>query len=69
MQQEMCMVCHDNPAENVERPAYNLYRQAVTESEIEFFARMLAGVRGDRVIDANANCSTTCAKCRSMWQS
>lgn len=46
---DLCMACHDNPIENVERPAYNLYQQATSESDVEFFARMLVGVRGDRV--------------------
>jgi len=49
LHQQMCAACHDNPVSDVERPAYNLYKQAKQESEITFFARMLVGVRGDRV--------------------
>ncbi len=46
---ELCAACHDHGPANVERPAYNLFKQAATESETEFFARMLVGVRGDRI--------------------
>lgn len=45
----LCAACHDNPIVNIERPAFNLYQQAKTEAGQEFFARMLVGVRGDRV--------------------
>lgn len=45
----LCAGCHDAPLQNVERPAYNLYQQARSTSGREFFARMLIGVRGDRV--------------------
>jgi len=49
LHQSLCAACHDNPATDVERPAYNLYEQASLVSADEFFARMLVGVRGDRV--------------------
>jgi len=49
LHERMCAGCHDNPARQVERPAYNLYRQSRSSTDIEFFARMLIGVRGDRV--------------------
>ncbi|OED42771.1 hypothetical protein AB833_05400 [Chromatiales bacterium (ex Bugula neritina AB1)] len=44
-----CAGCHDTPAQGVERPAYNLHQQASSITVIEFYARMLVGVRGDRV--------------------
>jgi len=47
--QRLCAGCHDNPITQVERPAYNLYQQSKSVSDVEFFARMLIGVRGDRV--------------------
>jgi hypothetical protein len=46
---ESSRACHDAPVTDVERPAYNLSEQARTGSAAEFFARMLVGVRGDRV--------------------
>ncbi len=49
MHQSFCAGCHDTPVRGVSRPAYNLYRQAVTLPALEFYARMLVGVRGDRV--------------------
>ncbi|MBX2882716.1 MAG: hypothetical protein KTR32_22390 [Granulosicoccus sp.] len=49
LHQELCAACHDHPATGAERPAYNLAQQAKTTSDIEFYARMLVGVRGDRV--------------------
>ncbi len=44
-----CAACHNNPQTQLERPAYNLHDQAKATSDSEFFARMLTGVRGDRV--------------------
>ena len=44
----LCAGCHDQPA-RVERPAYNLFDQAAKTSGSEFYARMLVGVRGDRI--------------------
>lgn len=49
LHQRLCVGCHDNPVTQVKRPAYNLYEQSMSISDIEFFARMLVGVRGDRV--------------------
>ena len=49
LHQRLCAACHDVPATAVERPAYNLSEQAQRGSAAEFFARMLVGVRGDRV--------------------
>jgi hypothetical protein len=49
LHQNLCLACHDNPNADVERPAYNLYKQAQKISTLEMFARMLVGVRGDRV--------------------
>lgn len=46
---ELCAACHDHGPANVERPAYNLFQQAATEPDTEFFARMIVGVRGDRI--------------------
>jgi len=47
--QSLCSVCHDEPDREVERPAYNLFKQANAVSVTEFAARMMIGVRGDRV--------------------
>lgn len=49
LHQRFCAACHDTPAQQVQRPAYNLFQQSKSVSEVEFFARMLIGVRGDRV--------------------
>lgn len=46
---ELCAVCHDEPDLDVERPAYNLFGQAKAQAEDEFLARLIIGVRGDRV--------------------
>ena len=46
---ELCAACHDEPDLEVERPAYNLFGQAKAQSETEFLARLIIGVRGDRV--------------------
>ena len=45
----LCAACHDEPVSDVERPAYNLFMQAKAISGSEFAARMILGVRGDRV--------------------
>jgi len=47
--QSLCAACHDEPDNEVERPAYNLFMQAKTVTATEFAARMIIGVRGDRV--------------------
>jgi mono/diheme cytochrome c family protein len=44
-----CAGCHDEPDLEVERPAYNLFDQARSLSPQEFAARMITGVRGDRL--------------------
>lgn len=49
LHQQQCAACHDHPNRKVARPAYNLYTQISSMPEIEFYARMLVGVRGDRV--------------------
>ena len=49
LHQDLCAGCHDSPAQDVQRPAYNLYRQARESSDTVFYARMLVGVRGDRI--------------------
>ncbi len=47
--QQLCAHCHDNPASGVERPASALFREARHLSRSVFLARMLIGVRGDRI--------------------
>lgn len=42
-----CSACHDFPFLDTERPAFKLYDQAKTQSEKEFAARMVTGIRGD----------------------
>jgi len=49
LHQELCAACHDNPAVEVERPAYNLFDEANKLDYSEFLARLFLGVRGDRV--------------------
>ena len=44
-----CAPCHDHPSPRTERPPMNLPRQARETPFPEFLARMLVGVRGDRV--------------------
>lgn len=46
---ELCAACHDEPELAVERPAYNLFEQAKAQEKTEFLARLIIGVRGDRV--------------------
>jgi len=45
----LCAACHDTPVLDTERPAYNLFEQARQLPLQEFTARMLVGIRGDRV--------------------
>jgi mono/diheme cytochrome c family protein len=45
----LCAGCHDAPDGTVERPAYNLSDEARRLSGRELVARLLVGVRGDRV--------------------
>ncbi len=45
--QEYCAACHNEPDNNVERPAKNLTLQLKTMAQTEFVARMIIGVRGD----------------------
>ena len=45
--QEYCAACHNEPDNDVERPAQNLTQQLKTMSQTEFVARMIIGVRGD----------------------
>ena len=47
--EDICAACHDEPDRDVERPAYNLRTQARRMSWQEFTARLIAGVRGDRL--------------------
>ena len=49
LHEELCAACHDEPDLDVERPAYNLFREAKQLPATEFSARMVVGVRGDRV--------------------
>ncbi len=49
LHKELCAPCHDNPARNTARPAYNLFDEANNLAVEEFIARLLTGVRGDRV--------------------
>lgn len=49
LHQQLCAACHDNPNKDVERPAYNLCEQYKSVGQREMFARLLVGVRGDRV--------------------
>ena len=44
-----CAACHDHPYLRTERPPMNLFQQARETPFAEFLARMLVGVRGDRV--------------------
>ena len=46
---ENCAGCHDAPNQAVSRPAYNLFEQSRKTSTLEFTARMIVGVRGDRM--------------------
>ena len=45
----LCAGCHDEPDNSVARPAFNLFQQAKRMLKPEFAARMITGIRGDRV--------------------
>lgn len=45
---EACAGCHDAPAADAKLPALDLYAQARELGAVEFAARLLLGVRGDR---------------------
>lgn len=45
--QETCAGCHDRPDEHAALPAHDLFRWARALPEMEFAARLYAGVRGD----------------------
>lgn len=49
LHEELCAGCHDMPDLDTERPAYNLFRESRRLTGKEFAARLLLGVRGDRV--------------------
>lgn len=49
LHKELCAACHDTPNLNTTRPAYNLSTQTTSTDPVEMFARMLVGVRGDRI--------------------
>ncbi len=46
---ELCAGCHDEPNLKVERPALNLFKQSQNQPSMEFLARLMVGVRGDKV--------------------
>lgn len=46
---DLCAGCHDEPDLETDRPAYNLFGEAKRLSPPEFAARLIIGVRGDRV--------------------
>jgi len=46
---ELCAGCHDAPYLDVERPALNLFKQSQSQSSMEFLARLIVGVRGDKL--------------------
>jgi hypothetical protein len=45
---QACAGCHDAPATETPLPAFNLFEQARRTPRVEFAARLLIGVRGDR---------------------
>lgn len=49
LHETICAGCHDDPDSSLERPAYNLFEQIKASVPLEFAARMILGVRGDRV--------------------
>ena len=49
LHQEFCAGCHDDPDLEVSRPALNLLEQSRGQTVTEFLARMMVGVRGDRI--------------------
>lgn len=44
--EELCLGCHDNPEQDVDLPARDLFTEAVLRSRTEFVARLIAGLRG-----------------------
>ena len=49
LHEELCAACHDEPDLDVSRPAFNLFKEVQRLPANEFAARMMVGVRGDRV--------------------
>jgi len=49
LHETICAGCHDEPDTEVPRPAYNLSTEARTMPPAEFAARMILGLRGDRI--------------------
>lgn len=49
LHKSLCSACHDTPNLEVERPAYNLSKQILDGSELDMYARLLVGVRGDHM--------------------
>jgi len=49
LHEDLCAGCHDDPDLETKRPAYNLFDEARQLSASEFLARMIVGVRGDRI--------------------
>jgi len=47
--EELCAGCHDDPELDTNRPAYNLYSEVRKMQLAEFTARMIIGIRGDRI--------------------
>lgn len=45
---QACAACHDAPASETKLPAFNLFEQARRMPRVEFAARLLIGVRGNR---------------------
>lgn len=45
---QACAGCHDAPAADAQRPAFDLFEQSRRMPRAEFAARLLTGVRGDR---------------------
>ena len=46
--EEFCAACHDDPDRDVARPAFRFKDMAATQSALEFYARMLTGVRAEK---------------------
>ena len=46
---DLCAACHNDPDLEVSRPAYSLFKEARRMPVNEFAARMVVGVRGDRI--------------------
>ena len=47
LDKKYCAACHDVPYLQTERPAFNLFDQAVRVGMLEFAARMVVGIRGE----------------------